>query len=297
MAPAATPKKKVGGLSPLMWGGVAVTGVIGIYLYRRMRASQAASANSGLPVGSGVTIPAGTAGGTTTGLQVFSTTAAWMQAAIAAMTGTGYSAAQAFNDLTAWTGGQCVSAAGYKAIGNIIETIGLPPGGQGTPTLTVCASSTPPPTGGTGGKGGGGYGTGGPGTPGGGPTPPAGSGASTGALASTIWNGFVYNLYQPTAGMTEQAFASSIYPNATPAAALAVFRQYAPNWTALPASANYAGTPVYIPNNPGEPVYGATTPAAPAASAGGPPAGFGPGSSVTWGGLTSDGWQFVGAQG
>ena len=58
------------------------------------------------------------------------------------MTGAGYSSTQALNDVNGWLSGQCVSAAGYKAIGNIVETLGLPPGFSTVPALSVCASSS-----------------------------------------------------------------------------------------------------------------------------------------------------------
>ena len=144
---AVAPKKKVGGLSPVAWGLAAVGGFGVFYLYRRMRASSAASAaNQGLPVGSGATIPAGSTGGAGTGLPSFSSFSAWEQAALGSMTGFNYSASQALNDLIGWVSGQCVSAAGYTAIGNVIQTQGLPPGfGTSLPPLTVCAVASPVP--------------------------------------------------------------------------------------------------------------------------------------------------------
>lgn len=130
----ASDKKKIGGLSPVTWGVIGIGSIATYYLWTRYRSAQNANALSG-----GTTIPQPTTSGTTTtGPQ---TLAEWFQAAISAMTTVKYGPSAALNDLNAWLNGNCVSSDGYSAIGNIISTIGLPPGYNGvTPTLSICSN-------------------------------------------------------------------------------------------------------------------------------------------------------------
>ena len=136
-------KGKILGMSYLTAGLGAAGLLLAWYLYRRMQASNAASAaqqSTGLVGGN--TVPSGQSQGSSS-LPSFSSFSQWEQAALSSMTGPGYSASQALNDLVGWVSGQCVSKQGYTSIGNAIATQGLPPGfGTSLPPLTVCSSST-----------------------------------------------------------------------------------------------------------------------------------------------------------
>lgn len=140
------PKKKgkgIAGLPIWAWGAI-LAGSVGVYLlYKRYVNDQAAAADSATTdENTAEPLDTGASSTTSNTPAVYSTFSAWEQAALSAMTGPNYNAAQALNDLSAWTNGECVSSAGYNAIGNILETVGLPPGfGSSTPTLAVCADS------------------------------------------------------------------------------------------------------------------------------------------------------------
>jgi hypothetical protein len=149
--------KKLGPQPRWLW---AAEGIGAFLVYRYIKARRAA-ASSGLttltatPLTGGSTIPTDVGQPTATG-PTYSTLAQWEEAALAAIPGAGYSATSALNDLSSWLNGSCVSAAGYNAIGNFIQTNGLPPGfSTALPTLSVCPSSSgsssgsnpsPPPT-------------------------------------------------------------------------------------------------------------------------------------------------------
>lgn len=134
-------KKKSGGnpvtkkAGPLpVWGWFAVAG--GTYLvYRYLKAREAAGA---------ATAASGTTGGTlipndiglpsttsTSAAGTFSSTADWTQAALTYLTGQGLDSADAYNALTSYINGNCVSAAGYQAVASALSSsdVGLPPGG------------------------------------------------------------------------------------------------------------------------------------------------------------------------
>jgi hypothetical protein len=174
-APAPKAKKKIMGMSYLTVG-LGVAGIlVAYYLYRRMQASSAAgAANSSTGLAGGNSVPTGQTSGGTSSLPTFSSFSQWEQAVLSGMTGPGYSASQALNDLVGWVSGQCVSAKGYTAIGNAITTQGLPPGfGTSLPPLTVCSSSSS-------GSGSGSTGSTGSGSSSG------GSGSGTGTGTSTV---------------------------------------------------------------------------------------------------------------
>lgn len=143
-APKHKEKGKILGMSYLTVGLSAAGLLVAYYLYRRMQASNAASAaqqSTGLAGGN--TVPSGQTSGGTSSLPSFSSFSQWEQAALSGMTKPGYTASQALNDLVAWVSGQCVSSAGYTAIGNAVTTQGLPPGfGTSLPPLTVCKSAS-----------------------------------------------------------------------------------------------------------------------------------------------------------
>lgn len=136
--------KKLGPQPRWAW---AVEGFASLYLvawYRRRKAaaSTGLSTVTATPLTGGDTIPTDVGGSLTTG-PTYSSLASWVAAAIGQITGPGYNASQAYNDLTAWMNGSCVSAAGYTAIGNFIDTNGLPPGySTSLPTLSVCQSAS-----------------------------------------------------------------------------------------------------------------------------------------------------------
>jgi hypothetical protein len=142
-------KKKYGPLSALGWAGVV--GGLGVvyYLYRRYQADEAANAaaaSAATPAGVGSTVPGSEAvTGSEGASPVWSSLEQWEGAAIAAMTAAvpGYSSAAAFNDVTDWINGSCVSSQGYSAISAAISnsTVGLPPG-VNAPPLTVCSTAT-----------------------------------------------------------------------------------------------------------------------------------------------------------
>jgi hypothetical protein len=139
---AKTPKKFLG-LSPLTWGAI-VGGAGAIYLYVAKKKSSATAASTG--TSDGQTTPYAVE---TTGASGPSTLPEWISAALGSITNGGYSPTQALNDINSWLGGSCVSAAGYTALGGIVETLGLPPGYSTVPTLSVCQSAAGTTTTGT----------------------------------------------------------------------------------------------------------------------------------------------------
>jgi hypothetical protein len=133
-------------LGPLpVWGWAAVGGgtFLVYVLYRRYKAGSATAPN--LALTGGTSIP--TSGTTTTtgsGTSLPTTLAQWEADALSMMTGPNYSAAQAFNDLTAWLSGQPVSAAGYNALSAALAQLGAPPG-INAPPITVAANTPAQP--------------------------------------------------------------------------------------------------------------------------------------------------------
>jgi hypothetical protein len=136
--PAKKPSKNVlyvaGGLS------LAVIG----YLWWRSRetaaAATAAEPTTTEPVDTGNASTVSTAGA------LPATFAAWLQSFLSGVTGAKYTPEQAYNDVTSWLSGNCVTASGASAIGQAIEVLGLPPGyGANSPPLTVCAGASNPP--------------------------------------------------------------------------------------------------------------------------------------------------------
>lgn len=147
MAPEAKGKgKKILGLNPLAWAGIGVGGIgIVYYLHKRSTAAAAAAA-TGLTDAN--TAPAADSTSATTTPPA--TLAAWINDALGTSTTATYTNTNLLNDINEWLGGNCVSAAGYSAIGNLVSTLGVPPGYSTTPTLSVCSSSTGTLGGGTG---------------------------------------------------------------------------------------------------------------------------------------------------
>ena len=131
--------RKIAGMSPLTVGLIGAGGIVAyLYLRSRSAASQAAAATGS---SAGNTIPAVVTSGVS-GSSSPSTLAGWMQAALSSITTANYGPTSALNDLNAWLNGNCVSSAGYSAIGGIVQTLGLPPGYNTVPTLSVCPGST-----------------------------------------------------------------------------------------------------------------------------------------------------------
>lgn len=122
----------------------AIIGGVGFLGFRIIEGRKAAStASLGTALTGGTTIPASGSGLSSGGLPVFSSLAAWQQAAISAMAGGSLSPADALNGITDWISGQCVTAAQYSGISSIIETVGLPPGFSTVPVLSVCSGAAP----------------------------------------------------------------------------------------------------------------------------------------------------------
>ena len=130
----AAPAKGKGGNTTLYV--VAGLTLVGGYLYLKRRSSAAATAASNGSTGGGTIPTAITVSGGTTGP---TTLAGWITQALASMTSSSYGPSAALNDLNDWLAGNCVSAAGFTAIGNVVQASGLPPGYGTTPTLTVCS--------------------------------------------------------------------------------------------------------------------------------------------------------------
>lgn len=140
-------KKKYGPLPVWGWGMAAV----GTYVFYRYLKSRSAASASSLASGltGGTTIPSAGTGPTPTvpgGAGTFATTAAWEQALLTFLTGNGLTPAEAYAAVTAFLAGNCVSQAAYNGISAALtsSSVGLPPGFEAPPTLTVCAGSTGP---------------------------------------------------------------------------------------------------------------------------------------------------------
>jgi hypothetical protein len=138
-------KKKLGPQPAWLWG---LEGLFGFFVYRYIRHRQSAQLSgvtsaTATPIAGG-TIPS-SSGQSTSGPPGFSTLAQWEEAALSSIVSPSYGAAPAFNDLSAWLNGNCVTQAGYNAIGQFLISGGLPPGYSIPPALTVCAAPPPPP--------------------------------------------------------------------------------------------------------------------------------------------------------
>jgi hypothetical protein len=131
-------KKKLAGLSPVTIGGVAL-GALGIFWYVRKKSAAAAAAVTGTTDGQ-TTPGSGSSAATVTAPTTLS---AWIDDALGgANTTATYSNSDLLNDINDWLSGSCVSSQGYTTIGNLVTTLGVPPGYGSTPTLTVCTGST-----------------------------------------------------------------------------------------------------------------------------------------------------------
>lgn len=133
-------------LGPLpVWAYPAI-GVGAFIIYRYLKARSAASAAlAASGTTGGTTIPpAGQITGTPSSGTTFSSVADWEQAALQYLTtSSGLTGGQAFNAISDWLNGNCVSQAAYNGLSSAIanSSIGLPPGyGTSLPTLTVCAT-------------------------------------------------------------------------------------------------------------------------------------------------------------
>ncbi len=146
--------KKIFGV-PEKTAGLAVGAAVLVYLaYSWYTSRQSSTAASGVGSYAPAIAPGAGSGSTTTGSggsgTSFSSLAAWEEAVMGDIRGT-LGAAGALNAVTDWLNSNCVSAQAYTALGNAIQTRGLPPGfGGNVPQLTVCSGSgttTPAPTG------------------------------------------------------------------------------------------------------------------------------------------------------
>lgn len=152
----ASPKtsKKHGPLTAVGWAAVAGGVVISYILLKRYEADKAATnaaTSTAADAGSESPEPIDEANPNAPTSQTsqpvsFSTVQGWIAAMLPIMSppggGGGYDTAAAYNDVTSWINGNCVTAAGYSAISTAITQVGLPPGFDPGP-LSVCSSSTP----------------------------------------------------------------------------------------------------------------------------------------------------------
>lgn len=132
--------KEAGGQPVWAWGAELVGALVVFHWYRSRRAAAGAAAAMGTTSGP----PASGAGG---GLSSGSMPAApanlqeWINSALGGLTGPGYGPTQAFNDITQWLSGGCVSSAGFNALGGAIASLGTPPGYTTAPPITVCQTN------------------------------------------------------------------------------------------------------------------------------------------------------------
>ena len=229
-------KKKYGPLTGTGWlltgGGVAAAW----YIYSKIKAGSAASAAAPSSVLTGSnSIPGGnTVTSATPNGATYSTLSEWENAAIAAMTGSGVAATDAYNNLQAWMGGSCVDSASYSALGSVISSQGLPPGfGSTMPILTICPSTTSVSGSSSSGSGSGGTtssGSSGSTTPSA-PTPTASSNPVTNLVQAVSQTtglpmpGFMVN---PSTGQTMTAGSGYTQPTQTSNASAPNFNVYQP---------------------------------------------------------------------
>lgn len=138
--------KQMGGQPVWAWAA-EVGGALVVFLWWRNRQNAAAAAAANAPTAGlpSAATQAGTNTGVTTGqgTSSYPSITAWLDAALGGATNSKYSSTQAYNDFTNWMNGNCVTSEGATAIGNALQTLGLPPTGQ-LGTVSVCASATPP---------------------------------------------------------------------------------------------------------------------------------------------------------
>jgi hypothetical protein len=196
-----TPAKKKGGKKLLglgtgTWVGIGAGG-LGILWYLRKRSAAAAAAAATGTTG-GTTIPAAD-GSSTSSVAAPTTLAEWINDALPMVTTSGYTSTQALNDINDWLAGQCVTQAGYSALGQLVSALGVPPGYTTLPPITVCAGSSSSSSTGTN--------TTGPGTLGFG-TGPGGSGSSAISSDPAVAQAMAY-LSGNTPGAAAQEIAST----------------------------------------------------------------------------------------
>lgn len=142
--------KKVLGQSPTAWAVEGVAAVTLLLLYRwwrsRSAGTSAGTAGAATPLEGGTGgIPVAITSSTTAVTSAPSTFTAWVNKALTMVTQlaktTSFGVATAYDAITAWQAGQCVSHAGYTYISGLIGNLGLPPDGVNYP-LSVCKTST-----------------------------------------------------------------------------------------------------------------------------------------------------------
>ena len=137
--------REAGGQPVWAWGAEALGALLVFRWWRNRQAASAAGAalgtTSGPPAVSGY--GGGLTGSTGPTSAAPASWASWLSQALAGSTGANLSPTQAYNDFTSWINGGCASSAGASAIGNAINTLGLPPGfGTGLPPIQVCAANS-----------------------------------------------------------------------------------------------------------------------------------------------------------
>jgi hypothetical protein len=138
-------QRRFGPLSFLGWMGVlAGTGLV-YYIYKRYQADQTTAATTAATTTSQPIDTANTGTGTTSGTAPTASTTtypdvgSWLDAVITGLEGQGVDGATAYNAGLSWINGNCVSSKVYTALGQVIPTVGLPPGyGSASPVLSVC---------------------------------------------------------------------------------------------------------------------------------------------------------------
>lgn len=141
-------KKKYLGQTPLAWGLEIGAAVVLFLLYRRYRSSSG-STTGGTASGpstallGGSTVPAAVTSTATT-QSTPSSFSAWVDAALATLAKlaptSSFTTASAYDAITSWQNGQCVSHAGFSYLSTLISKLGLPPDGIAYP-VTVCSGS------------------------------------------------------------------------------------------------------------------------------------------------------------
>lgn len=127
------------GLSKTTYVMIAVALLGGVLVYKVIKNDEASSAASGTTDGG--TEPTADENVSTSTASAPSTLSAWIQQGLASVTSSTYTPTLALNDINDWLAGSCVSAEGYNVIGQLVQTLGAPPGYSTTPTLSVCPAA------------------------------------------------------------------------------------------------------------------------------------------------------------
>lgn len=246
--------KRLGGL-PLWAWGLSLGGAVGLYLlYRRYEANSAANAALAAQTAGGQSPGETVAQVPTTGSTANSggssastapaTLSAWEQAALSAMTSAGLDAGDAYNAVSDFISGNCVSSAAFTGLSGALSSLGLPPGMTSFQPLSVCAKT---PT----------------------PTAPAGAEAGVGSFGSAQITALQQQLAAGAITASEYADVVGAFMSAGGPGSAAEDLHYIwngpGNVTTIPAVGGGTGGPTV---NPPRPTSASTTPSAPEANVG-----------------------------